>query len=55
LFKAELMNAFLRNCERLTLRNAESTDSATAARKKDETTMPPISISQIRLGPAEPT
>ena len=34
---AELMNAFLRNCARLTLRSAEWIQSATAARKEQRT------------------
>ena len=54
LFRAELMNAFLRSCERLTRRSAEWIHSAIAARK-EQTTMPPISISQTMLGSAEPT
>ena len=49
LFRAELTKALRRSCERLTLRNAVSTQSPTAARK-DATAMPPISSSQIRLG-----
>jgi len=53
LFRAELMNALRRNCECLTLRNADITQSATAARN-EKTTMPPISNSQMKCGSIEP-
>ena len=51
---ADLLGRRLDTGERLTLRSAECTHSATAARK-EQTTMPPISSSQIMLGSAEPT
>ena len=47
------MNALRRNCERLTLRSADITQSATAARN-ETTTMPPISNSQMKCGSIEP-
>ncbi len=54
LFRAELTNAFLRNCERLTLRSAERIHSATAPRN-EQTTMPPISDfpEQVGIGGAD--
>ena len=54
LFSAELMKAVRRSCERLTLRSAEWTHSAIAARKAATTTTP-IRISQTTFGSSEPT
>ena len=53
LFRAELMKALRRSCERLTLRSADITQSATAARN-ETATMPPISNSQMKCGSIEP-
>ena len=52
--RAELMDAFRRRCERFALRKAEWIHSAMAIRK-EQTTMPPISKSQTRLGSTPPT
>jgi hypothetical protein len=48
------MKALRRNWERLPRRKAETTQIPTAPRK-EATTMPPISNSQIVLGSSEPT